>query len=310
MSEINRDAGSTEVGTETAETTEETVDAPRATWRDRVEFLRREPMGFAGILILLCVLAVAILAPAIAPYDPTETNYGDDFQSPSPEHPLGTDNSGRDILSQLVYGARPAVQIGLLSAISVAFIGMNVGLVAGYYGGLVDDVLMRLVDFAYGIPFTPFIIVLVALWKPSTWTIVAAITLLLWRQTARVVRSAVLNLKEKPFIKSARTAGASDRRIMYRHIAPNVLPLTFLYGSFAIAWAILTEASISYLGFGDPDAVTWGQMLQSAQQSQALARDAWWWFTLPGLAIMLTVIGAFLVGRGYEEQLNPELKEP
>ncbi|MFB6206344.1 MAG: ABC transporter permease [Haloglomus sp.] len=279
-------------------------------WRRRFAFLRREPMGLAGIVIMSAIILVAIFAPAIAPYEPRETDYGNAVSPPSAEHLLGTDKAGRDIFSQLVYGARPALKIGLLSAISVAFIGMNVGLIAGYYGGYVDDILMRLVDFAYGIPFTPFIIVLVALWKPSDWTIVGAITLLLWRQTARVVRSHVLNLKEKPFVKSARTIGASDRRIIYRHIAPNVLPLVFLYGSFAIAWAILTEASISYLGFGDPTAVTWGQMLQSAQQSQALARDAWWWFTMPGLGIMLTVISAFLIGRGYEEQLNPELQEP
>lgn len=279
-------------------------------WRRRIVFLRQEPMGLAGIIMLSSIILVAVFAPEIAPYDPTQTNYGNSLQPPGPEHLLGTDNAGRDIFSQLVYGARPALQIGLLSAVSVGFIGMNVGLVAGYYGGYVDDVLMRMVDFAYGIPFTPFIIVLVALWKPSKWTIVGAIAILLWRQTARVVRSQVLNLKEKPFIKSARTVGASDRRIIYKHIAPNVLPLVFLYGSFAIAWAILTEAAISYLGFGDPTAVTWGQMLQSAQQSQALARDAWWWFTMPGMAIMLTVISAFLIGRGYEEQLNPELQEP
>jgi peptide/nickel transport system permease protein len=279
-------------------------------WRRRIALLKSEPMGLAGIVIMAGIILVAIFAPAIAPYEPTETNYGDAIAPPSADHLLGTDKAGRDIFSQLVYGARPALKIGLMSAFSVAFIGMNVGLIAGYYGGYVDDALMRLVDFAYGIPFTPFIIVLVALWKPSEWTIVGAITLLLWRQTARVVRSHVLNLKEKPFIKSAHTIGASDRRIIYRHIAPNVLPLVFLYGSFAIAWAILTEAAISYLGFGDPTAVTWGQMLQSAQQSQALARDAWWWFTMPGLGIMLTVIAAFLIGRGYEEQLNPELQEP
>lgn len=278
-------------------------------WQRRIAFLKREPMGLAGIIIMTFIILVAIFAPMIAPYDPVETDYGDSVSPPSADHPLGTDKSGRDIFSQLVYGARAALKIGLLSAVSVAFIGMNVGLVAGYFGGYVDDFLMRLVDFAYGIPFTPFIIVLVALWKPSDWTIVGAITLLLWRQTARVVRSQVLNLKEKPFIKSARTIGASDRRIIYQHIAPNILPLVFLYGSFAIAWAILTEAAISYLGFGDPNAVTWGQMLQAAQQSQALARDAWWWFTMPGLAIMLTVISAFLIGRGYEEQLNPELQE-
>lgn len=272
-------------------------------------FLRRDTMGFAGVIGLTLVVLVAIAAPMLATHDPTETNYANKYQPPSVEHPLGTDNSGRDILSQLLWGARPAIQVGLISALAVAVIGMNVGLFAGYYGGYVDDALMRLVDFVYGIPFLPFVIVLVALWDPSLWTIVAGITLLLWRQTARVIRSHVLNIKEKPYIKSARTAGASDRRIIYRHIAPNVLPLTFLYGTFAIAWAILAEAGISFLGFGDPEAVTWGQMLQAAYQSQALARDAWWWFTMPGLAIMLTVISAFLVGRGYEELLNPELQD-
>ncbi|MFB6243735.1 MAG: ABC transporter permease [Halobaculum sp.] len=290
-------------------TTAATDTGGRTSLRERVAFLKEDRLGFAGVIVLTFVVVVAVFAPVIAPYDPAATDYYASFEPPSAAHPFGTDNAGRDIFSQLVYGARPAVQVGLFSAAAVALIGMNVGLVAGYYGGLIDDALMRLVDFAYGIPFTPFVIVLVGLWEPSLWTIVLAITLLLWRQTARVVRSAVLNLKEKPFVKSARTAGASDRRIIYRHIAPNVLPLTFLYGSFAIAWAILTEASISFLGFGDPDATTWGQMLQAALQSQALARDAWWWFTMPGLAIMATVISAFLIGRGYEEQLNPQLKE-
>lgn len=274
---------------------------------DRLAFLKQEPLGLAGVVMLSFIILVAIFAPLIAPYDPAATDYYAQFQPPSVDHPLGTDNAGRDIFSQLVYGARPAIAVGLVSAAAVAFIGMNIGLTAGYFGGYVDDFLMRLVDLAYGIPFTPFVIVLVALWEPSLWTIVVAIVLLLWRQTARVVRSQVLSLKEKPFVKSAEAAGAGNVRIMYRHIAPNILPLVFLYGSFAIGWSIITEASVSFLGFGDPTATTWGQMLQSAYQSQALARDAWWWFAMPGAAIMVTVISAFLIGRGYEELLNPEL---
>lgn len=287
----------------------DTVSAVVGRVRSHFAFLKREPMGFAGLLGMLVIVIMAIISPVIVPYDPLETDYANKYAEPSSEHPFGTDDSGQDILSQLLYGARPAIQVGIVSALSVAFIGMNVGLFAGYYGGYIDDLLMRIVDFAYGIPFLPFVIVLVGLWGASLWTIVAAITLLLWRQVARVIRSNVLNIKEKPYIKSAKTAGASDLRIIYRHIAPNVLPITFLYGTFAIAWAILAEASISFLGFGDPDAVTWGQMLQSAFQAQALARDAWWWFTLPGLAIMLTVISAFLIGRGYEEMLNPKLED-
>lgn len=272
-------------------------------------FLRQDSMGFVGVLILLSIILTAIFAPTLATHDPNERAYGNQFAEPSAEHYLGTDDVGRDIFSQLVYGARPALIVGLASAFAVAFLGTNIGLWAGYYGGYVDDTLMRLVDFAYGVPFLPFAIVLVALWEPSLWTIVAAITLVMWRSTARVIRSHVLGIKEKPYIKSAKSAGASDVRIIYRHIAPNVLPLTFLYGSFAIAWAILAEAGLSFLGFGNPEAVTWGQMLQSALQAQAIYRDAWWWLILPGVAIMLTVFSAFSIGRGYEEALNPELKE-
>jgi len=272
-------------------------------------FLRQDSMGFVGVLILLSIILTAIFAPALATQDPNERAYGNQFAEPSAEHYLGTDDVGRDIFSQIVYGARPALIVGLASAFAVAFIGTNIGLWAGYYGGYVDDILMRLVDFAYGVPFLPFAIVLVALWEASLWTIVAAITLVMWRSTARVIRSHVLGIKEKPYIKSAKSAGASDIRIIYRHIAPNVLPLTFLYGSFAIAWAILAEAGLSFLGFGNPEAVTWGQMLQSALQAQAIYRDAWWWLILPGVAIMLTVFSAFSIGRGYEEALNPELKE-
>ncbi len=280
-----------------------------STVRDTYTVLRQDTMGFIGLLMLLLIAVVAILAPILAPHDPTDPNYAYAFTPPGSEHPLGTDNSGRDILSQLIYGTRPALMIGFASAAAVAFIGTNVGIIAAYYGGYVDDFLMRIVDFAFGVPFLPFAIVLVGLWGASLWTIALAIAIVMWRDTARVIRAHALAIKEKPYIKSARTAGASDIRIIYRHIAPNVLPLTFLYGTFAVAWAILAEAGLSFLGFGDPTAVTWGQMLQGAHQSQALARDAWWWITLPGVAIMVTVISAFLIGRGYEEKLNPELKE-
>lgn len=288
---------------------ETTASRIAATIRRYYGVLRADPMGFAGLVILSTIVFVAVFAPVLAPHDPSASNYADSFSPPTSEYPMGTDNSGSDILSQLIYGTRPALMIGFLSATAVAFVGTNVGIIAAYYGGYVDDALMRVVDFAYGVPFLPFAILLVGLWSASLWTIAAAIAVLLWRDTARVVRSHALTIKEKPYIKSARTAGASDLRIIYKHIAPNVLPLTFLYGTFAVAWAILAEAGLSFLGFGDPMAITWGQMLQDAHQSQAMARDAWWWFTMPGIAIMLTVISAFLIGRGYEELLNPELKE-
>jgi peptide/nickel transport system permease protein len=277
--------------------------------RKILRIIRSDKMGLAGLLILFLLVSIAVMAPALAPYDPAEEDYGSSYQSPSSEHLLGTDNVGRDILSQLIHGTRPAFFVGITSALFISVIGTAVGVVSGYYGGLADDVLMRLVDFTYGLPLLPFMIVLVALWEPSLLTIVLAISTLLWRTVARVTRSQVLSIKEKPYIKSAEISGASDVRVMGKHIVPNVLPLTFLYGSFGIAWAILAEANLSFLGFGDPELITWGKMLLLAMQSQALLRDAWWWFVAPGLMIMLTVGSAFAIGRGYEEVINPELRE-
>jgi len=271
--------------------------------------LRSDRMGMAGLVIFTALLFIAIFAPVLAPYDPTATNYAAVFQAPSSQHLLGTDASGRDIFSRLLYGTRPAFYVGLSSAFVVAIIGTAVGVVSGYYGGLVDEVLMRTVDFLYGVPFLPFVIMLVTLWEPSIFTLLIALWLLLWRGTARVVRSHTLTLKEKPFIKSAKAAGASDFRILVKHITPNVLPLSFLYGSFAIGWAILTEANISFLGFGDPTLISWGQMLLEAKLRHALIRDAWWWIIAPGFMIMITIVSVFAIARGYEEELDPTLED-
>ena len=185
----------------------------------------------------------------------------------------------------------------------------RLGLVAGYQGGWVETFLMRLTDIAFGIPFLPFIIVLVAFLEPSIWTIVIAMAVLLWRDTARVIRSQVLIVKEQSFVSAAKVSGASRLRIIFLYIAPSILPLTFLYGSLAIGWAILTEASVSFLGFGDPAVVSWGFMLQDAFLSQALSRGAYYWIIPPGVCIMLSVMAGFFIGRGYEEVLFPHLRK-
>ena len=276
---------------------------------DQFSIIASDRLGKLGLAVLLVIIFTAVFAPFIAPYNPTEPDFANQLQPPSIDHPLGTDNRGRDVFSQVIFSARPALLIGLTTSLGVTTIGTTVGVLAGYYGGYTDDVLMRLVDFTYGVPLLPFLIVAVALFKPSLSTIVLAMTLLLWRGTARVIRSQVLTLKQKPYIKSVRASGASDFRIIVRHIVPNVLPLTFLYGSFAIGWAILTEANISFLGFGDPNTLTWGKILLIARQNQALLLDAWWWFFPPGLMIMAFVISVFAIGRAYEEAINPEISE-
>lgn len=276
------------------------------------EVMQRDRLALLGLLIYLFFITIAIFAPLIAPYDPLEVVQEDGIwlanEKPSARFWLGTTNLGRDIFSQLVYGSRTALIVGFSAAIAVAVLGTVVGLVAGYYGGWVETILMRLADVAFGIPFLPFIIVLVAFLEPSIWNIIIAMAVLLWRDTGRVIRSQVLVVKEQAFVSAAKLSGASDLRIIFLYLAPSILPLSFLYGSLAIGWAILTEASVSFLGFGDPNVTSWGFMLQDAFVSQALSRGAYYWIIPPGLCIMLSVMAGFFIGRGYEEVLFPHLR--
>ena len=274
---------------------------------------RQDRLALIGAIIYVIFIIVALFAPIIAPYGELEVIQDDvgiwlANQKPGDPFILGTTNLGRDIFSQLVFGARTALLVGFSAAVAVSIIGTIVGLVAGYFGGWVEAVLMRLTDIAFGIPFLPLIIILVAFLRPSIWNVVFAMAGLLWRDTARVIRAQVLIVKEKAFVQAARVSGASDLRIMLLYIAPSILPLTFLYGSLAIGWAILTEASVSFLGFGDPDTVSWGYMLQDAFVSQAMSRGATYWIVPPGICIMLSVMAGFFISRGFEEVLFPHLR--
>ena len=276
--------------------------------RSALRPLRSWSGGF-GVTILVTVLLVALLAPELTPYDPMATQYDAAKQilrldPPSARHLLGTTNYGLDVLSQLIYGSRIVLVVGLTCAVLIGLIGTNIGLLAGYYGGRVDSLLMRLTDLAFGIPFLPFAVVLVTLLKPSLWNTIIAISVLMWRTSARVIRVQVLGLRERGFVKAAWIAGASDLRILYIHIFPNVLPMVLLYVAFDIAYAVMAEASISFLGFGDPNQISWGQMLYLAYVTGSI-RVAWWWTLPPGLAISLFVISVFLVGRRYERLAGP-----
>jgi peptide/nickel transport system permease protein len=230
------------------------------------------------------------------------------LQPPGAEFPLGTTNLARDLLSQMIVATRTTMTIGLVSGLISIVIGANIGLFAGYYGGRVDNVLMRLTDIVYGMPFLPFIIVLISLFGRSIWFVMLAIVLIVWRTSARVIRAQTMAIKHRQFIAFARARGASDLRIIYRHIAPNILPLLLLYTSFNIAWAIVTEASASFLGFGDPNSLTWGSILQDLWAS-GYTRSAWWWFFAPSAAIVLLVSAFVFVSRAYEVVANPRLAD-
>ncbi len=301
--------------------------ALRQLWETNLEVFQRDKLALLGLFIFAFFTLVAVFAPIIAPNDPLtplKNADGDWIKDAEPywmaeegedeaegyvnTFQLGTTNIGRDIFSQLIYGSRAALLVGFSAAIAVAVIGTVVGLLAGYYGGWIDTLLMRAADVAFGIPFIPFIIVISAFFDPSIWNVVVAMAVLLWRDSSRVIRSQVLVIKEQSFVSAAKVSGASELRIIFVYIAPSILPLSFLYGTLAIAWAILTEASVSFLGFSDPETISWGYMLQDAFNSLALSREAFYWIVPPGLCIMLTVMAGFFIGRGYEEVLFPRLR--
>lgn len=280
--------------------------------REQREVFRGERLSIAGLVITGMFVILAFIGPYITPYAPFEATVNEwgmvpKDKTPSAEHWFGLTRFGYDIFSQAIISARTAVVVGLVSAVMVVFVGANLGLIAGYYGGWIDETIMRVTDIAYGIPFLPMAIVLMTLLGRGVSNIIIVIVALFWRTTSRVIRAQVLSIKERPFIYAARVAGASDLRIIYRHIAPNVLPMTFLYIAFAVGWAVIAETSISFLGFGDPDVISWGQMIHHVFAGQ-MFREAWWWYLPPGFCIVLLVMSTFWIGLAYEKVINPRLK--
>ena len=278
-----------------------------------IRFFRSEPFAIAGSAIYALIVAVALFADRLAPYDPRailKTGARVARYLPmSVDHWMGTTASGRDVLSQVIFGTRSALQVGFTAALAVVAIGTLLGLLSGYLGGWVDRVVTFAADVVLGLPFLPSMLVLSALTRPGTTVIVASVAALLWPNTSRVVRAQVLSLRERSWVEAARVTGCSTPQIMFVHILPQLLPLAALYGSIAIGWAILAEASASFLGFGDPASISWGGMLQDAYANQALSRGAWNWFAPPGAAIMAMVLAGFLVSRGSEKLLFPKLAE-
>lgn len=273
----------------------------------------RDRLGMISLVILLIFCFIAAFGDRLTPYGPNDLQYLEDGtlargELPSARYWFGTTTAGRDVLSQTLSGARVAVVVGFLSAIVTVFIGTNVALWAGYRGGRLDDILIGLVDITYGIPFLPFAIVLVSLLGTSIWNMILIISLLFWRSSARVIRAQVLSLKQRPFIWSARAAGAKPSYVIYRHILPNVLPLILLYTALAVSTGVLTEAGLSFLGFGDPRVPSWGTMLNEAFRAGA-ARRTWWWIIPPGVCIALFVTASYMVGRAFESSADPRLRQ-
>jgi peptide/nickel transport system permease protein len=255
----------------------------------------------AGVVLLLFVLS--FLAPYLTPYAPDDLDAYHVLLPPSAAHWLGTDELGRDVLTRIIYGARISLKVGFVSVGIAALIGTVAGLFAGYYGGWVDQLLMRFVDIMLCFPTFFLMLAVIAMLEPSIWYIMIIIGLTGWMGVARLVRAEVLSLRERDFILAARAIGASDMRIIFRHILPNALSPVIVTATLGVAGAILTESALSFLGIGvQPPIPSWGNMLTAGKD---YLEFAWWLSLFPGLAILVTVIAYNLVGEGLRDALDP-----
>jgi peptide/nickel transport system permease protein len=270
--------------------------------------LWRSKRGRVSVIVLAVFIFVAIFGAALAPYDPNASST-DVLAKPSTEHWLGTTEVGSDVFSQLLVGARVSIIVGFAAAFISAFLGSFVGLVGGYFGGTTDKAFDAFENWFLVIPQLPLMVVLARLLNPSLFVLVMVIGLTSWAGTGRIVRSQVLTLKERAFVERARALGATDRYIITHHILPNALPLIFANTVLIIAVAILAEASLSFLGLGDPTHISWGTMLENGFDSGAPSAGAWWYLVPPGLCITLLVFVIGLIGYVYEQRVNPRLRE-
>jgi peptide/nickel transport system permease protein len=264
------------------------------------------PRAAFGLVWLGLVVLAALAAPLIAQADPFAIA-GSPFARPFAGFGLGTDSLGRSVWSGLVFGARTTLLIAMIATLSAVAFGGLIGALAGFYGGAVDDVLMRLTEFFQTIPSFIFAILLVAILSPSIMSVVIAIATVSWPPIARIVRGEVLTLRSREFVQAAITLGERDAAILLRQILPNALSPLIVTGSLLVATAILTESALSFLGLGAPNQMSWGFMVGAGR---TFLRDAWWLVAIPGVAILLTVLSINLVGEALNDALNPRLRTP
>jgi len=264
-------------------------------------------LAISGLALVLGLFAVALLARWLAPYNPDFIDLKQVLMPPSAAHLLGTDTLGRDVLSRIIYGARVSLLVGFVAVGIATLIGLLVGALAGYYGGVLDQILMRLVDLMLCFPTIFLILAVIAVLGPSIWNIMAVIGLTSWMGVARLVRAEFLSLREREFVVAARALGASDARLIWRHLLPNALTPVMVSATLGVAGAILVESSLSFLGLGvQPPTPSWGNMLTMGKDNIEIA---WWLSVFPGLAILVTVMSYNLLGEGIREAIDPRLRD-
>jgi peptide/nickel transport system permease protein len=268
---------------------------------------RRNQLACAGAVVVGALVVIAILAPALAPWDPNKPDMKRILEAPSAKHWLGTDQIGRDVLSRLLYGSRISLAVGFVSVGIATLIGVLLGASAGYHGGIADGVIMRLVDLMLVFPRFFLLLAVLAFLKPSIWTIMAVIGMTGWMGVTRLVRAEFLALREREFVIWSESIGAGALRVIFKHILPNALAPVLVAMTLGIPAAILTESGLSFLGLGvQPPYATWGNILNDGKD---LITYAWWLTLYPGLAILITVLSYNLLGEGIRDALDPRLRQ-
>ncbi len=269
-------------------------------------FLKNHPLVLWGSVLILLLVVTALTAQWVSPYDPIQQTLQDRLLPPSLRHWMGTDQFGRDVLSRLLYGSRVSLAVGFVAVSIYIFIGTLVGSLAGYYGGWVDGVLMRFVDIMLSVPTFFLILMVIAFVGPNILNVMVIIGLTSWTDVARLVRGEILSLKEREFVQAARLIGASDSRIILRHLLPNAMGPILVVATLGVGGAILIESSLSFLGLGvQPPTASWGNMLLEGKEHLT---DAWWLVVFPGLAVFFTVLGFNLIGEGLRDLMDPRLR--
>jgi peptide/nickel transport system permease protein len=281
-------------------------------WVTLLRRLARRRTALFGMLVVLAVMLAAVAAPLVAPFDPLEQDIGQRLREPGWQdeqgrvHPLGTDHLGRDILSRVVFGSRIALLVGLAAVVISGVLGMLIGLVAGYFGGRLDDFLMRLADIQLAFPFILLAIAVIGVLGPSLRNIIIVIGVSSWVVYARVVRGEVLSIREREYVHAAVALGSRPWRVLMTHVLPNTFTPWLVVATLDMARVIVIESALSFLGLGvQPPTPTWGGMLADGR---VYLSTAWWLATFPGLAILVTVLGINLLGDGLRDTLDPRLK--
>jgi peptide/nickel transport system permease protein len=267
---------------------------------------RRNKGAVFGLGVFGAIVIMALCADVIAPYNPLEQNYVRLMEGPSSDHWLGTDSFGRDMLSRIIYGARIALIVGILAVLLAMLIGVTLGLISGYYGGIIDTVIMRMMDGVFAFPILILAIALMAVMGFGVRNVIIAVAVVSIAPFARVTRGDVLSVREEPYIEAARLAGISNPAVIFRHVLPNVLAPIIVQGALRVSAAIITEAGLSFLGLGpQPPTPVWGSMIAEGRNFIVMAPHI---STFPGIALMLTVVGLNLLGDGLRDTLDPKLK--